>query len=247
MRSKARNAAHQRVAVAPSALCSMRSADDGRDQLEIVGRFRDRLAVPLADVDDGGDAERDQECDDQHRHRAAQNRLGGQQPPISGLRDRLRQSLDGIGTRRRARAFGARHRRPPFRIVPVTLDTEGCAASLRISSDLNPNRIRLVESQSYENLSCSVEKFTAAIRAERISVSSARKRARDDVAHVGRQVRRRRDAAAARPRRGRGGRARARASCGTPSSRRAATCGFVCVERRARCRRGNRSRRRRRG
>jgi hypothetical protein len=45
----------------------------------------------------------------------------------------LRQTLDGIGMRRRARAFSARHLRPPFGI-PVTLDTEGCAASPRITS-----------------------------------------------------------------------------------------------------------------
>ena len=68
--------------------------EDRCDEIKLFNSARERLAVPLADVDDGRDAERYQEGDDQDRHRAAEHRLGGQQPPIGGLRDRLRKSLN---------------------------------------------------------------------------------------------------------------------------------------------------------
>ena len=82
---------------------------DGCGEIKLVGGFEDRLPQPFADIDDRGNAERDEERNDQHRHRAAQKRFGGEKPPVSGSCDRLSQSLYGIGMRRCARAVGARH------------------------------------------------------------------------------------------------------------------------------------------
>ena len=48
----------------------------------------------------------------------------------AGFGNRLREASDGIGMCRRTRQSGARHKWPPFGISPVTLETEGCAASL---------------------------------------------------------------------------------------------------------------------
>ena len=57
----------------------------------------------------GADADGAEKSDDQHRDGAAQQRLGGQQPPIRRLGDRLREAFDGIVTCRRTRHSGARH------------------------------------------------------------------------------------------------------------------------------------------
>ena len=56
--------------------------------------------------------------------RPAQEGFGGEKPPVSGSCDRLCQPLYGIGMRRRARAFGARHLQASASDVPVTLDSE---------------------------------------------------------------------------------------------------------------------------
>ena len=70
----------------------MRSAITRGDEVELFGRFRDRLAQPLAHVDERRDAEREQECDDEDRDGAPQKRLGGEKPPVSGSCDRLCQA-----------------------------------------------------------------------------------------------------------------------------------------------------------
>ena len=113
----------------------MRSAMMVGGEIELVGGFDDRLAQALADVHHRGDAERDEKGDDQHRYRAAQERLGGEKPPVSGSCDRLCQPLYGIGMRRRARAFGARHLQASASDVPVTLDSERMC---RISTESRP-------------------------------------------------------------------------------------------------------------
>ncbi len=82
--------------------------DDVGNQFEIAGRVGDRLGAVIKHLDDGADSDREQERDNQDRHRPAQDRLGGQQAPVRGLGDRLSQSLDGIGTRRACSA-SARH------------------------------------------------------------------------------------------------------------------------------------------
>ena len=100
---------------------------------DLLGDVENRLPAMIEDLDYGADANRQEKCDDQCRNGASQRRLGGQEPPICRFGDRLGQSLDRIGPYRRARCLGARHCRPPFRIVPTNLHPEGCAASLRIT------------------------------------------------------------------------------------------------------------------
>jgi hypothetical protein len=77
MRSKARK---PRTTGSPDSFARALDAlgHDGRDQVELVGRLGDRLAQPLADVDDRRDAERDQEGDDENRNCAAQKGFGGE-------------------------------------------------------------------------------------------------------------------------------------------------------------------------
>ena len=57
----------------------------------------DRLAAMVEDLHERADADRDQERDDERRHRAPQRRLRRQKTPIRRLGDRLRQTFDGIG------------------------------------------------------------------------------------------------------------------------------------------------------
>ena len=87
------------------------------------------IAAIVEHLHDRADAACQQECDDEDRHRAAQQRLRGQQPPIGGLRDSLCQAFDGIGTRRRTRRFGARHCQPPFGISPTPVTGRMCRIS----------------------------------------------------------------------------------------------------------------------
>ena len=79
------------------------------DVVDIVGGFRDGLAVMVEHLHDRADADGEQKGNDEGRHRTAQGRLGDQQPPISGIGDRLRQSFDRIRSCGRTRRFGARH------------------------------------------------------------------------------------------------------------------------------------------
>ena len=95
------------------------------------------LPAVLQQLHGGADADGGQEGDDENGNSAAEQGLRGQQPPVSRLGDRLRETLDGIGMCRRTRQAGARHGRPPLGIPLITLETEGCAASLRITFDWN--------------------------------------------------------------------------------------------------------------
>ena len=142
MRSKARNA---RTTGSPE-LTERKPfhalGHDGRGEIELVGRLENRLAQTFANVDDRRNTERDEKRDDQHRHRTAQEGLGGEKPPVSGSCDRLSQPLYGIGMRRCARAVGARHLLASASDVPVTLDSARmCRISTRITADLNPIRL----------------------------------------------------------------------------------------------------------
>ncbi len=56
----------------------------------------ERLPAVVERLHQSADADGGEEGDDQHRHRAAQQRLGRQQPPIRRLGDRLREAFDGI-------------------------------------------------------------------------------------------------------------------------------------------------------
>ena len=147
MRSKARKRARDRVAGFIRRQPVDAFGHQRRDEVELFGRLGDRLAQPLAHVDEGRDAEREQKGDDEHRYGAAQKGLGGEEPPVGGSCDRLSQTLDGIGMRRRARAFGARHLRPPFGMSPSPLTRKGCAASLPNHFHSNRNRF-VVESRA---------------------------------------------------------------------------------------------------
>ncbi len=72
---------------------------------EVIGQRRDGLrgiendlTAMLEHLHRGADADRHHEGDDENGNRAPQQRLGGQEAPISGIGDRLRQPLDRIGT-----------------------------------------------------------------------------------------------------------------------------------------------------
>ncbi len=71
------------------------------------------LPVLVDHLDEGAEADGDQEGDDESRHSAAQCRLGRQEPVIGRFRDRLRQSLDRIGLDARVRCMRARHALDP--------------------------------------------------------------------------------------------------------------------------------------
>jgi len=88
------------------------------------------LPTVVEHLNKGPDADRREKRNNQDRDGTSQKRLCGQEPPIRRIGDRLREALNRIGMCRRTRHIGARHRRPPFGISPVTLETEGCAASL---------------------------------------------------------------------------------------------------------------------
>jgi hypothetical protein len=62
---------------------------DIRAGFDLFDDLADRLAAMVEHLHDRADADREQECDDQSRHSTPQRRLGGEQPPISGLGDRL--------------------------------------------------------------------------------------------------------------------------------------------------------------
>ena len=78
-----------------------------------------------------------EEGDDQGGHGPAQRRLGGEQPVIGRLRDRLRQSLDRIGLDARVRRMRTRHALDPRRILFCTPFSEEPHV-LPNHSDLNP-------------------------------------------------------------------------------------------------------------
>ena len=54
------------------------------------------LAAMFEHLHRGADADRQHEGDDENRNGAAEHRLGGEQAPIRGVGDRLRQPLDRI-------------------------------------------------------------------------------------------------------------------------------------------------------
>ncbi len=68
------------------------------ERLDGHRRIEHDLAAMFEHLHRGADADRHHEGDDENGNGAAQQRLGGQQPPIGGIGDRLRQPLDRIGT-----------------------------------------------------------------------------------------------------------------------------------------------------
>ena len=95
------------------------------------------LAVLVDHLHEGAEADGDQEGDDEGRHGAAQRRLGGQQPVIGRLRNRLRQSLDRIGLDARVRRMRARHALDPHRKCVCT-PSGSAPRCFRNQCDLNP-------------------------------------------------------------------------------------------------------------
>ena len=115
------------------------------DGLDLLDELGDRLAAMIEHLHERADADGEQEGDDQRRDRAPQSRLGGEQPPIRGLGDRLRQSLDRI------RAYGRtrRPRRAPCAglrsDIPNTFDRKD-VPHLSESLSIGIERWRFVES-----------------------------------------------------------------------------------------------------
>ena len=58
-------------------------------RFNLVGGLADCLATVIKHLHDCSDADCEQECDDQRRHRATQSRLRGEQPEVSRLGDGL--------------------------------------------------------------------------------------------------------------------------------------------------------------
>ena len=87
-----------------------------------VALHRGALLPALVDhLDEGAEADGDQEGDDERGHGAAKRRLCNEQPVIGRFRDRLRQSLDRIGLDARVRRMRARHALDPRRRLFCTL------------------------------------------------------------------------------------------------------------------------------
>ena len=86
------------TAVGTACLLTLESFKTIREQvarrIDLFDQFGNGLATMIEHLHDRTDADGEKKCDDQRRDGATQSRLGGQQPPISGLRNRLRQSLD---------------------------------------------------------------------------------------------------------------------------------------------------------
>ena len=80
---------------------------------EVALRGRLDLPVVIGDLDEGAEADRNQEGDDESGDGAPQRRLGDQQPVIGRFRNRLRQSLDRIGLDACALYVRARHALAP--------------------------------------------------------------------------------------------------------------------------------------
>src|SRR5262249_1633926 len=57
--------------------------------LDRLDDLADRVATMVQPLHDRADENREEKCDDQRRDGTSQRRLGGEQPPISGLGDRL--------------------------------------------------------------------------------------------------------------------------------------------------------------
>jgi hypothetical protein len=89
-----------------------------------VDRVGDRLTAMIQHLHHRADADGEQEGDDQRGDGAAQRGFGREQPPVGGLGDRLRETLDGIRSRRRTRRFGARHSAPRLKLNPQKLPSE---------------------------------------------------------------------------------------------------------------------------
>ena len=119
------------------------------DRVERRHHVLKRLPPVVEHLHHGADADRGEKGDDQHRHRAAKQRFGGQKPPIRRIGDRLSEALDRIVTRRRTRHFGARHEglRSDCPLPPWI--RKGCAASPSESVAIwNPRPLICRESRS---------------------------------------------------------------------------------------------------
>ena len=83
------------VGAGPSALQPFEPIDEEIGAaFDLLDDLADRLATMVQHLHDRADADREEECDDQRGDGTSQSRLGGEQPPICGLGDRLSQSLD---------------------------------------------------------------------------------------------------------------------------------------------------------
>ena len=198
---------------------SSRSRQNFGDGLDVVGGVRQRRAAMVEHLHECADRDGDQKGDDQGRNRAPQSRLGGQKTPIGRLRDRLRQALDGIRSRRRTRCLSARHHSPHLDFYFQSLDPEGCAASPRITVDWNRSPAICRESVNVK-IAILLLNSDADVPAPKSggnptdigAISGSRQCAFGDVLDVGRQIFRRRPRAAARSRHARAARLRAPAS-----------------------------------
>ena len=91
------------------------------------------LPALIQHLDEGAEADGDQEGDDEGRHCAAQCGLGGQQPVVGRLCDRLRQSLDRIGLGARVRCMRTRHALVPRRKIDFNTRPERTPRRFRIN------------------------------------------------------------------------------------------------------------------
>ena len=79
------------------------------DDFDVADRARDRMAPLIEHLQYRPDRDRAEKGNDQNRHRAPQNGLGGEKAPIRRLGDGLSQPLDRIRTHTLARDVSGRH------------------------------------------------------------------------------------------------------------------------------------------
>ena len=107
------------------------------------------LPVLIDHLNEGAEADGDQERNDQGRHGAAKRRLRNQQPMVGRFRDRLRQSLDRIGLDARVRRMRTRHALDPHRNLFYTRSKEPHVAS---------------ESQRFESSFCGLSRVNNSLK-----------------------------------------------------------------------------------
>ena len=104
-------------AVRPDRADAIEALGEQIGQRRHIPLHRGALLPALVDhLNEGADADGDQESDDEGRDRAAERGFRDQRAMIGRFRDRLRQSLDRIGLDARARRVCARHAFDPLEL-----------------------------------------------------------------------------------------------------------------------------------
>ena len=144
------------------------------DRGEIALHRRALLPVLVDHLDEGAEADRDQEGDDEGGDGAAKRGLRGEQAVIGRFCDRLRQSLDRIGLDARVRRVCARHALDPQRLLlkqrfgrtPLASESQRFESSFpglsRVNNSLMRNKSCPTENARLRKVSPKQERVTLA-------------------------------------------------------------------------------------